>query len=244
MMEALDSRKTSFLTRAPRPNVLEDSIPHSHRREDLKSYLAWTGWAPYLICNVFPVRYELSFYIPENGTRDSHGRENLKIYIRLSLCCAQNNWRQVTRVVKIFLFCVTLTINLLPCSPELLMKMGLSFIYSDGCVLKYCGRRICVALSALHPNELPLQPTVSAHRLGCSWVLHLLSQRQREVSFTTQPNTVPWSYKQRLPPKRRYTYTSLHDILLEKTCVIICDVCSSCDYAVNVCACILKEYHE
>jgi hypothetical protein len=37
---------------------------------------------------MFPVRYELGFYIPENNVRHSHRRENLKFYIiflRLSL---------------------------------------------------------------------------------------------------------------------------------------------------------------
>jgi hypothetical protein len=32
---------------------------------------------------VFPVRYEFSFYTPEDGTLYSHHRENLKSYIAL-----------------------------------------------------------------------------------------------------------------------------------------------------------------
>jgi hypothetical protein len=32
---------------------------------------------------VFPVRYELGFYIPEDDILHSHRRENLKSYIRL-----------------------------------------------------------------------------------------------------------------------------------------------------------------
>jgi hypothetical protein len=44
MMEALNSSETSVLTRATRRNIPEDGILHSHRRENLKSYIALTGW--------------------------------------------------------------------------------------------------------------------------------------------------------------------------------------------------------
>jgi hypothetical protein len=43
-MEALSSSYPSVLTRATRRNILEDSILHSHCRENLKSYIALTGW--------------------------------------------------------------------------------------------------------------------------------------------------------------------------------------------------------
>jgi hypothetical protein len=38
MMEALCSSETSLLKRATPPNILQNGIPHSHRRENLKSY--------------------------------------------------------------------------------------------------------------------------------------------------------------------------------------------------------------
>jgi hypothetical protein len=62
--------------------MLEDGIFHSHCRENLKSYIALTGWALQRRRNVFPVRHELDFYIPEGDILHNHRRDNFKSYIR------------------------------------------------------------------------------------------------------------------------------------------------------------------
>jgi hypothetical protein len=69
------------LTRDTRRNIPEDDILHSHRLENLKSYIALTGWALLWRRNVSPLKYELGFYIPEDDILHSHRLENLKSYI-------------------------------------------------------------------------------------------------------------------------------------------------------------------
>jgi hypothetical protein len=61
--------------------VPEGGILHSHRRGNVKSYIALTGWSLYWRRNMSPVTYELSFYIPEDGILHSHRRGNVKSYI-------------------------------------------------------------------------------------------------------------------------------------------------------------------
>jgi hypothetical protein len=58
------TKKYKVLTRATRRNIPEDAILHSHRRENLKSYIALTGWTLWRRRNVSPVWYELGFLYP------------------------------------------------------------------------------------------------------------------------------------------------------------------------------------
>jgi hypothetical protein len=44
MMKTILSSETSVLIRATQHHMPEDDILHSHRRENLKSYIALTGW--------------------------------------------------------------------------------------------------------------------------------------------------------------------------------------------------------
>jgi hypothetical protein len=80
-MEALFSFEASVRRRGTLRYIPEDSILHSHRRENLKSYIALAGWAMLLRRNVSPVRYELGFCIPEDHNLHSHRHENLKSYL-------------------------------------------------------------------------------------------------------------------------------------------------------------------
>jgi hypothetical protein len=84
MMEEIRSSEISVLIRATRRHIPEDGILHNHSRENFKSYIALNDWAVYRRRNVFPMKYELGFYMPEEGVLRSHRRENLKSYIALT----------------------------------------------------------------------------------------------------------------------------------------------------------------
>jgi hypothetical protein len=43
-MEVLGSSETSVLKRSTRRHIPDGGILHSHRRENIKSYIALTGW--------------------------------------------------------------------------------------------------------------------------------------------------------------------------------------------------------
>jgi hypothetical protein len=60
--------------------IPEHGILHSHRRENLKSYIALIAWAMQQRRNLFPVKHKLGFYIPEDCILHSHRREKLKPY--------------------------------------------------------------------------------------------------------------------------------------------------------------------
>jgi hypothetical protein len=64
-----------------RNTIPEDGILHSHRRENLKSYIALTDWALLRRRNVSDVGHELGFYIPTDGNLHCYHHENLRPYI-------------------------------------------------------------------------------------------------------------------------------------------------------------------
>jgi hypothetical protein len=68
MKEAQSSSETSVLTRATRRNVSEDTIFHSHRRENLKSYILTSHQCDFPVIIVFTVSEVFCYYsVPVGG---------------------------------------------------------------------------------------------------------------------------------------------------------------------------------
>jgi hypothetical protein len=121
MMEALRSSETSYPTRATRRNITQDGILHSHRRGNLKSYIALTDWALRRRCTVFPVRKELGFYFPEDAILPSHRRGNLKFYRAVVACTILLLLETNIHAVSVNILCFVLgegQLTYLRCSPR------------------------------------------------------------------------------------------------------------------------------
>jgi hypothetical protein len=95
MKEALDSSETSVLTRATRRNIPEDTILHSHRRENLKSYNGNT--------DLPTVGY--------HATQQYQSGERIHGNIRLRLPSSDSLQSNTSQYIHIYIYSIQLPVN-------------------------------------------------------------------------------------------------------------------------------------
>jgi hypothetical protein len=121
-----------------------------------------------------PVRYELGFYIPEDGILHSHRRENLKSYIvltgwALAECLLWSpNWVFISQKTTFFIVTAVKTSNLSGLLCKFEMSVGLT--HRDGLIWFAMYVKVSVHQAVEAHRPLGVEPH-SSHR---SWALFLM----------------------------------------------------------------------